>query len=70
MSGDFDRRVLEHVTAHPGLTMYEVERGVSATRNGRAIVYALMHLLQDGKVRYRMVPAHCPGGAKHVWYPA
>ncbi len=70
---EFDDRVLAHITAYPGLSAFEIGRalGVSTRENPNMskTLYALMHLIQDRRIRWEKVRAPAPGGFKHLWYP-
>ncbi len=66
---DFDERVLAHITRYPGLSMFEISRALGEASMSK-MMWAMMHLMQDRRVRFERVPASAPGGYKHVWYPA
>jgi len=70
----FDERVMAHIAQYPGLSMFELGRALGVTTrekpNMSKTMYALMHLMQDRRVRFEKVRAAAPGGYKHLWYPA
>lgn len=71
---DFDRRVLDHLTQYPGLSIHELGRvmGVVSDRSRHSckIMFTLMRLMQAGQVRFVRVEAQVRGSYKHLWYPA
>ena len=66
----FDEQVLAHITRYPGLSMFEIRRALGLEKNNTKMLWALMHLMQDRRVRFEKVRAPAPGGYKHLWYPA
>ena len=68
--------VLGHLTRYPGgLSLLEIARALRIgdasgfRRPGSAVLYTILHLVQDGRAHYRLDPSNCPGGVRHVFYP-
>jgi len=70
---EFDERVMAHITRYPGLSMFEIGRALGVNKPGEGsnakMLWALMHLMQDRRVRFEKVRAPAPGGYKNLWYP-
>lgn len=70
---ELDKRVLQHITAYPGLGTYEIARALGLQMDcGKfsqaRVETALLHLFYADAARFRRIRWDCRGGYKRIWY--